>query len=61
MNSKEKKTLKTFVPITSMNSASVVVNYSRPGRVWSVASRMGTGKSITFFYSVKDLAILEVS
>ncbi len=24
-------------------------NYSRPGRVWSVTSRLGTGKSLTFF------------
>ncbi len=24
-------------------------NYSRPGRVWSVTPRLGTGKSITFF------------
>ncbi len=28
------------------------VNYSRPGRVWLVASRLGTGKSLNFFYSV---------
>jgi hypothetical protein len=28
------------------------LNYSRPGRVWSVTSRLRTGKSITFFYSV---------
>jgi hypothetical protein len=27
-------------------------NYSRPGRVWLVTSRLGTGKSINFFYSV---------
>ncbi len=27
------------------------LNYSRPGRVWLVTSRLGTGKSITFFYS----------
>ncbi len=25
---------------------------SRPGRVWLVTSRLGTGKTITFFYSV---------
>ncbi len=25
------------------------LNYSRPGRVWSVTPRLGTGKSITFF------------
>ncbi len=24
-------------------------NYSRPGRVWSVTSRLGTEKSVTFF------------
>jgi hypothetical protein len=30
-----------------------VPNYSRPGKVWLVTSRLGTGKSITFFYSVK--------
>jgi hypothetical protein len=29
-----------------------VKKYSRPGRVWSVTSRLGTGKSVTFFYSV---------
>jgi hypothetical protein len=28
------------------------LNYSRPGRVWSVTSRLGTGKWQTFFYSV---------
>jgi hypothetical protein len=29
-------------------------NYSRPGRDWLVTSRLGTGKSITFFtvYSI---------
>ncbi len=32
---------------------------SRPGRVWSVTSRRGTGKSLTFFYSVlKEYLIL---
>jgi hypothetical protein len=29
-----------------------LLNYSRPGRVWLVTSRLGTGKTITFFYSV---------
>ncbi len=29
-----------------------LINDSRPGRVWSVTSRLGTGKSATFFYSV---------
>jgi hypothetical protein len=28
------------------------LSYSRPGRVWFVTSRLGTGKLITFFYSV---------
>ncbi len=28
------------------------INCSRPGRVWLVTSRLGTGKSLTFFYSV---------
>jgi hypothetical protein len=28
-------------------------NYSRPGRVWLVTSRLGTGKWLTFFYSVE--------
>jgi hypothetical protein len=28
------------------------LNYSRPGRVWLVTSRLGTGNFITFFYSV---------
>ncbi len=27
-------------------------NYSRLGRVWYLTSRLGTGKSLTFFYSV---------
>jgi len=29
-----------------------LVNYSRPGRVWLVTSRLGTGNRQTFFYSV---------
>jgi hypothetical protein len=28
------------------------LNYSRPGRVWLVTSRLGTGKPLTFYYSV---------
>ncbi len=28
------------------------LNYSSPGRVWLVTSRLRTGKSLTFFYSV---------
>jgi hypothetical protein len=30
------------------------LNYSRPGRVWLVTSRLGMGKWQTFFYSVAD-------
>ncbi len=29
-----------------------LLNYSRPGRFWLVTSRLGTGKTITFFNSV---------
>jgi hypothetical protein len=29
--------------------------FSRPERVWSVTSRLGTGKWLTLFYSVADL------
>jgi hypothetical protein len=31
------------------------INYSRTGRVWSVTSRLGTGKWLTLFYSVESL------
>jgi hypothetical protein len=27
----------------------LIINYFRPGRVWLVTSRLGTGKTITFF------------
>ncbi len=30
----------------------VILNYSRPGRVCIVTYRLGSGKSLTFFYSV---------
>ncbi len=30
------------------------LNYSRPGRVWSVTSRLETGKRLTLFYSVDE-------
>ncbi len=33
-------------------SPGISVNYSRPGRVWKVTSRLKTGKSVIFFYSV---------
>jgi hypothetical protein len=32
-------------------SRDVTINYSGPGRVWLVTSRLGTGKSLIFFYS----------
>jgi|688.fasta_scaffold836330_1 hypothetical protein len=32
------------------------LNYSHPGRVWSVTFRLGTGKRLTLFYSVLYLA-----
>ncbi len=32
-----------------------LLNYSQPGRVWLVTFRLGTGKIITYFYSVWDL------
>ena len=32
-------------------------NYSRPGRVWLLTSRLGMGKSLTFFYSVPNLTV----
>ncbi len=30
-----------------------LLKYFWPGRVWLVISRLGTGKTITFFYSVE--------
>ncbi len=41
-------------------SACLWVNYSRPGRVWSVTSRMGTGISLNLFLQCKVLAVLGV-
>jgi hypothetical protein len=34
-------------------------NYSLPWRVWSVASRLGTGKPLNFFYSVENKGNLD--
>jgi hypothetical protein len=36
-----------------------LLNYSLPGRVWLVASRLGTGKTITFFHNVEGLYIIQ--
>jgi hypothetical protein len=33
------------------------LNYSPPGRVWLVTSRLGTRKWLTFFYSVPDIRV----
>ncbi len=38
--------------LTKLSLAGKKLNYSRPGRVWSVTSRLGTGKRLTLFYSV---------
>jgi hypothetical protein len=37
--------------LTKLSLAGKKLNYSRPGRVWSVTSRLGTGKRLTLFYS----------
>ncbi len=38
--------------LTKLSLGGKKLNYSRPGRVWSVTSRLGTGKRPTLFYSV---------
>ncbi len=38
--------------LTKLSLGGGKLNYSRPGRVWSVTSRLGTGKRLTRFYSV---------
>ena len=38
--------------LTKLSLGEKKLNYSRPGRVWSVTSRLGTGKRLTLFYSV---------
>jgi hypothetical protein len=40
------------VPLIHCNKR-LAIFPSRPGRVWLSTSRLGTGKSLTFFYSVK--------
>ncbi len=44
-----KKRLAVFPFPAGMSLPFNPFNYSRPGRVWLVASRLGTGKSLTFF------------
>jgi hypothetical protein len=51
-----KKKLAIFpVPRRDVTSQTLLgreqLNYSRPGMVWLVTSRLGTGKSLTYFYS----------
>ncbi len=38
--------------LTKLSLSGKKLNYSCPGRVWSVTSRLGTGKRLTLFYSV---------
>ncbi len=53
-----KKRLAIFPSSASMSLTKLsmagynLIDYSRPGRVWLVTSRLGTGKSLTYFYSV---------
>ena len=42
----------TGMSLTKLPPGQELLHYSRPGRVWLVTSRLGTGKSLTFFYSV---------
>jgi hypothetical protein len=37
--------------LTKLSLAGKWFNHSKPGRVWLVKSHLGTGKSLTFFYS----------
>ncbi len=39
--------------LTKLSLGGKKLNYSRPGRVWSVTSQLGTGKRLTLFYSVE--------
>ncbi len=43
--------------LTKLSLAGKKLNYSRPGRVWSVTSRLGTGKRLTIFYSVAKFTV----
>jgi hypothetical protein len=48
----EARLLTTATNVHCKKSFSGFLNYSRPGRVWLVTSRLGTGKPLTLFYSV---------
>ncbi len=41
--------------LTKLSLGGKKLNYSRPGRVWSVTSRLGTGKRPTLFYSAPTI------
>ncbi len=45
--------------LTKLSLAGINVYSSRPGRVWLVTSRLGTGKTITSFYSVYNPVIIQ--
>jgi hypothetical protein len=45
--------------LTKLSLAGKYFNYSHPGGVWSVTSRLETGKQLTFFYSVCSWPDLE--
>ncbi len=47
-----KKSLAVFPSPAGISIANL--NYSRPGRVWQLTSRLGTRKPLFFFYSVVD-------
>ncbi len=42
-----------LLELYTVKKVSDFFRYSRRGRVWLVTSRLGTGKSLTFFYSVR--------
>ncbi len=43
----------TGMSLTKLSPGQELLHYSRPGRVWLVTSRLGTGNSLIFFYSVR--------
>jgi hypothetical protein len=47
--------------LTKLSLGGKKLNYSRPGRVLSVTSRLGTGKRPTLFYSVNHQYLLFVT
>ncbi len=47
--------------LTKLSLGGKKLNFSRPGRVWSVTSRLGTGKRPTLFYSAAETIILNFS